>query len=263
MIAVAAARPVSADGAGQAPPRGSTVEITARDFAFSAPDTVPAGMVTIHLRNDGLMVHHARLVRLDAGRTLRQLERELVDHETLPRWAADVGGPGAVGPGGESRVTLKLDRGHHVILSAERLADGSTAVMRGMYRAVEVVGSAASIGTPRADVVLEMSAGDLRVSNSLVAGRQRVLVRNRATESYELRIYRLVGGQAEEALLDWLRTETTVPPAVPVGGVAGLAPGTSATIDLTLERGQYVLAWRAAPLRGAESLPRARTLSVR
>ena len=45
------------------------VTIVARDFAFDAPDTIPAGMTTIHFVNRGPDLHHAMLVRLDGNHT--------------------------------------------------------------------------------------------------------------------------------------------------------------------------------------------------
>ena len=52
-----------------APPPPHALTIRAKDFAFTMPDTVPAGVTTITLVNDGPDVHHAEFIRLDSGHT--------------------------------------------------------------------------------------------------------------------------------------------------------------------------------------------------
>src|SRR5215467_5569794 len=51
----------------------SVVDIMATDFAFEAPDTFPAGLVKLRLMNHGQDVHHAQVLRLNAGVTFDQL----------------------------------------------------------------------------------------------------------------------------------------------------------------------------------------------
>src|SRR5213596_276554 len=49
--------------------RPSLVTITATDYAFGMPDTIPAGLTTFRLVNQGKELHHASLVRLGAGKS--------------------------------------------------------------------------------------------------------------------------------------------------------------------------------------------------
>src|SRR5216117_759263 len=41
----------------------SLITITATDYAFGVPDTIPAGLTTFRLVNQGKELHHANLVR--------------------------------------------------------------------------------------------------------------------------------------------------------------------------------------------------------
>src|SRR5678815_2352898 len=50
-----------------------TVTVTATDYSFAAPDTIPAGLTELRLLNRGTEMHHAMLVRLDAGKTMADL----------------------------------------------------------------------------------------------------------------------------------------------------------------------------------------------
>src|SRR5919205_417196 len=43
------------------------IDIMASDYAFDAPDTLPAGLVTVRLMNHGQEPHHAQLLRLNDG----------------------------------------------------------------------------------------------------------------------------------------------------------------------------------------------------
>ena len=49
----------------------AVIELTAIDYAFQSPDTIPGGWVTLRLSNGGKELHHAALYRLDGGKSDR------------------------------------------------------------------------------------------------------------------------------------------------------------------------------------------------
>lgn len=55
----------------------SEVDITSMDFAFTVPDTIPAGLTRIRLSNTGKEHHHAQLARLHPGHTVAELRATL------------------------------------------------------------------------------------------------------------------------------------------------------------------------------------------
>src|SRR5947208_15560245 len=55
----------------------SLITITATDYAFGVPDTIPAGLTTFRLVNQGKELHHANLVRLGAGKTVADFQAGL------------------------------------------------------------------------------------------------------------------------------------------------------------------------------------------
>lgn len=65
LVAACARKPAPA-----APATANVVTVIATDYAFSAPDTIPAGLTTLNLVNHGREVHEAVLVRFDSGKTL-------------------------------------------------------------------------------------------------------------------------------------------------------------------------------------------------
>ena len=54
--------------AAPAPP--PVVTLTAVDYAFTAPDTIVAGVTAFRLVNDGSQLHMAQLIKLEGGRSL-------------------------------------------------------------------------------------------------------------------------------------------------------------------------------------------------
>ena len=51
----------------------NVVTITASDFAFQAPASIPAGLTTINLVNRGPELHHVQLVKIAEGHTVQEL----------------------------------------------------------------------------------------------------------------------------------------------------------------------------------------------
>src|SRR5262245_690017 len=44
------------------------ITINSKNYFFVAPDTIEAGLTTIHLRNAGPALHHAQIIKLRRGR---------------------------------------------------------------------------------------------------------------------------------------------------------------------------------------------------
>ena len=56
------------------PAAPNVVNITASEYKFDAPDSIPAGLTTFSLTDSGKEIHHASLMKLDSGKTLADLE---------------------------------------------------------------------------------------------------------------------------------------------------------------------------------------------
>jgi hypothetical protein len=65
--------------------------VRTRDHVFDAPARVASGATRIRLVNEGPDFHHVWLIRLEAGRTVEELERALAERPVTPDWAVDVG----------------------------------------------------------------------------------------------------------------------------------------------------------------------------
>ena len=50
----------------------NVVSLSATEYSFSAPDTIPAGWTTLRMANHGTEVHYGHMVRLAPGRTVKE-----------------------------------------------------------------------------------------------------------------------------------------------------------------------------------------------
>ena len=121
------------------------VTITAGDFSFRAPDSIPAGLTRIRLFNEGPERHHAQLARLNGGRTMAELRDSLTRSRDLPSWVTFVGGPNVPVPGGPSDILVSLEAGQYVAAQFVTSADGVPHLAKGMMRPLTVTAGPASI----------------------------------------------------------------------------------------------------------------------
>jgi hypothetical protein len=99
--------------AGAAPPTTPAESViatfVAADHRFERPGTLAAGQLTIRLLNRGHEPHQIQLLKLTEGKTPADLAAALQGTPfQIPRWAKHMGGPNAIGAGGESRASLYL-----------------------------------------------------------------------------------------------------------------------------------------------------------
>jgi uncharacterized cupredoxin-like copper-binding protein len=247
-LALGASRAWGSRGATQ---RDGVVTVLARDYAFDAPDTVTAGVTTFHLVNRGPSLHHLWLVRLGRGKTADDFLHALQATPRMPSWAIASGGPNAPAPGNQSSATVVLAPGRYLFVCVVPGADHVSHAFKGMMRVLTVVAAKDSgdvgatgrqKGLRRADNVLTLHDYGFAFARAPVAGAQRIDVHNAATQPHEVELFRLPSGTALGDLVAWVRkNDGSPPPAKPIGGTAGLAPGLSTQVALTLERGEYAL----------------------
>ena len=225
----------------------AVVTITGTEFAFQAPDTVPAGLVTFKFVNRGQMFHQAQLVRLEKGRTVPELLATMRGpRKPLPKWAVEVGGPNAPRPGGgEANATMSLAPGTYALLCFVDTPDGTLHALKGMARTIVVTpparGAAAAAGgaAPTPDVTLTMGDGHFRLSKPVKAGRRVFKVESKGSQPHEVELLKLAHGKTVEDLLAWMARPVGPAPGAPLGGIAALARGQSNIFTADLPPGDY------------------------
>jgi hypothetical protein len=219
------------------------VTVTANDYSFSAPDTIPAGLTEIRLQNRGKEMHHVFLLRLDGGKTMSDLFGAMQPDGPLPSWAREVGGPNTPGPGGESSAILRLAAGRYAMICVIPSSDGKPHVMKGMAKEVIVTPAASNTASANLRIGATMTLLDyaFKLSQPLQAGRQTIRVRNDAAQGHEVVVVRLQPGKSPTDMLAWMEKMEGPPPAAPIGGSTPMAHGEENLITIDFTPGEYGL----------------------
>ncbi|HEX8243088.1 MAG TPA: hypothetical protein VF541_06325 [Longimicrobium sp.] len=227
--------------AAAAPPR--VVTVVARDFAFQAPDEIPAGLVTFRLQNRGQNLHHMQVLRLDDGKTLQDVFAALPTQGPPPAWMHEVGGPNAPDPGGDSNATLLLQPGTYAILCFVDIPDHVPHVMKGMAKQIRVTPAPqpAAMTGPTGDVTMTLNDYSFALSKPLTAGPHTIRVENGAAQSHEVELIRLAPGKTVQDLMGWMENMQGPPPASAIGGIAGMRQGEVQSFSHDFTPGSYVL----------------------
>src|SRR4029077_15445586 len=174
------------------PPAGpNVVTITAMDYAFTLPDTIPAGLTTLRLVNQGKELHHASLIRLKDGKTVADfqsgLQAAMQSHSPPPAWIAVTGGPNAITPGATGVATQTLEPGNYVVVCWIPTPDGTPHIMKGMMHAMVVTAAEAPAAAARAVALsIKLTDYDFVLSAPLTAGTHTVRVENSGAQPHEV-----------------------------------------------------------------------------
>jgi plastocyanin len=217
------------------------VTVTATDFAFAVPTTVPAGLTTVRLVNQGKELHHAQLVRLDEGHTVEELMRVAGEHGPIPAWARFLGGPNAPAPGGTSEATVDLPAGTYALVCFIPSADGVPHLMKGMVKPLTVVPAQSEAVAPAADVRMTLRDYAFDIAPEITAGRHTIRVENAAAQPHEVVLVRLAPGKTPQDALGWMQAQAGPPPFTLMGGTSFLSTGEANQVTADFEPGEYAL----------------------
>ena len=232
-----------------APARGpNVVTLTATDYAFTLPDTIPAGVTTFRLVNQGKELHHGSLVRLRDGKTVADFQAGLAaamqSHSPPPAWMGFSGGPNAVTPGDTTSATQVLEPGSYIFVCWIPSADGVPHVMKGMLHPVVVAGPAAAPASdPAADAVVTLTDYDFQLARPLAAGTHTIRVDNAGAQAHEIVITALTPGKSLKDFIAWEQggEKGPLPTGRWLGGVGTLDPGGHGQFTATFAPGSYLL----------------------
>ena len=220
-----------------------TVTVTATDFVFTAPDTIPAGLTEFRLLNRGAEMHHVFLMRLDGGKSMADLFAAMKGDGPLPSWAREVGGPNTPGPGGEATAIVRLKAGRYAMICVIPSKDGKPHVMKGMAKEITVVPATSNTTAADIRIASTMTLVDygFKFSQALQPGRQMIRVVNSASQSHEVVLVRLAPGKSPADVLAWMEKMEGPPPGAPIGGTTPMAQGEENLLELNLTPGEYGL----------------------
>lgn len=222
-----------------APAAPNVVEVTATDFAFAMPDTLPSGVTTFRLVNQGAELHHLVLTRIPDGMTLADFAK--LPEGPPPAGAVMIGGPNPATPGGSGEATLDLAPGQYTVICVIPSSDGKPHVTKGMMRGLVVTAGNSTAALPTPDVTMTLSDYDFQLSTPLTAGRRVIRIENTAEQPHELVFIKLNAGKTAQDVVDWAMKMEGPPPGVPVPGASPMSKGMSNTVVVDVTPGDYAL----------------------
>ncbi len=220
--------------------------ITARDFAYDMPESVPAGPTRVRLVNQGPEFHHAIFLRIADGHSYDEFMQAMQAAGAPPSWAEIVGGPNT--PGAPDRPVvdyMDLKAGQYAVLCMIPSAvDGKPHVAHGMVRPLTVTAgtSAATAPLPEADATMTLKDYGYDLDHPLTAGHHIVRVTNAAAQPHEVVLVKLNEGKVAADVVAWEMGGRQGPaPGTVITGVAPLGPGEANLLEVDLEPGDYGL----------------------
>jgi hypothetical protein len=222
-------------------PTSSVIDITASDFAFAAPDSIPAGLVTIRMTNHGQEPHHGQLLRLNDGVTFDDLATALAEEgDGALRLVTAEGGPGATDPHGLTQVTLNLTPGQYALACFVSGADGIPHLAKGMLKPLEVTEAAESTTPPVVRDTFTMKDFTFVMPDQLPAGPATYKVVNEGPQIHELNLLKLAPGATVQDVVAWSRNPAAPPPFEAVGGINAFSQDGAGYMTVALEPGNYI-----------------------
>jgi hypothetical protein len=231
-----AAVSVPANPAAAAP---RVVTIDASDYAFSLPETIAGGLVTLKMVNGGHEAHHAQLLRLKDGVSLDQFFAAFKNEgEAALRFITAEGGVGAVDPSGAAEITVDLNPGQYVLVCLLPSPDGTPHVAKGMVKPLRVTAAETGSAAPsvHGTVALKDFSFEVPVFH---AGRGTYKIVNSGQQIHEFVVVRLAPGKTADDAVKFFSAPAGPPPFQAVGGMNGLDPGRGGYATLDLTPGEY------------------------
>ena len=234
----------AAGSSATAAPGGQNVAVTAKDFAFDLPPSIPAGVVNITLTNSGKEEHQAQLAKIADGKTMQEVVAALAkqDSATALSIITFVGGPTGVAPGGTQTISANLAPGNYMAICFVTSDDGVPHFAKGMVAAFTVTGAASGAQLPPASASLTLQDFSFVGVDTLPTGPQVVAVTNKGPQPHEATIVKLDAGvtadQARSQMAAVTGPATTVP-SRDIGGSAAIAANSTANVTINLPPGNY------------------------
>lgn len=246
----------------QATTAPSLVSISSTEYAFQAPDTIPAGWVTLRLANRGTEIHYGHIAQLDSGKTVQEAVEAYAEairtSAARPKWVKRFGGPGGAAPGDSSTVTQYLEPGNYVWLCPIEDEQGHPHFAKGEFKSFVVHAStplpAQRPPAPPADVEVRLADYSFSIEPALRSGRHTFRVANTGVEPHDLVLMKLAPGKTAADVQTMINPERArrpdaaqgPPPPLEslvtlVGGIAVIGRGQEAFFDANITPGEYLL----------------------
>jgi hypothetical protein len=235
-----------AGGALGAQPVTRTIDLVARDFAFTGmPVTLPAGIVRVRLDNRGRNYHHVILARLEGTTTAAQLRARATNSGAPLPGVTYVGGPEGRMPTGTSEAIVRLVPGRWVLMDLVEAPDGVNQAKKGMFVPFTVTGRGAvpDLETPTGALTVVLTNHAFTPGRTpLVEGPMLLDVHNAGTQEHHLLVAELEPGKTLGDVYAFYQAGAKGPwPHRFVTGTTRLSRDQSAIVPATITRDRTFL----------------------
>lgn len=220
------------------------VVIAARDYGFTGPDRIPAGITTVQVVNQGKDLHHVQIMQLTGGKTAADFQAAMkADSAHPPVWAKLVGGPNAVMPGDKATATMALPAGQYLLLCLIPDSQGVPHVALGMVKPLTIEETTRPVvSPPTADVAITMTDFAFGVSQPITGGMHTFHVKNAGKQAHEVVVVKLDDGKSVKDFGAAFTPEASgPPPGQAMGGLVGIEEGAGGYFTGQFEPGRYGL----------------------
>ena len=238
---------------------GHVIDIKVGEYFITAPDSAPAGLVTLRLTQTGDVVkpwpadtaklkadltyhfHMVWLIRLDSARTISDVLVAERDGQPTP-WKTILGGAGFADAPNSSNVTMLLTPGNYALVcyvGSAREDRNRYHLLKGMIRPLTVSARAASEPLPATQLTILLRPGSVVMPDTLARGQHSILIRNERERAVDFGIRRVKAGFTVAQVRSWRPSMMTEPPGHAVGGVVHIKPEQSLITTVTFEPGNY------------------------
>jgi len=254
------------------------VDITAQDFKFDVPDSLPSGWITFNFHNEGTQTHFFMLNHLPQGKTINDYKDEIVPPfnkvwaalrdsgitqenaikrlgSTLPTWTSGIfttGGAGLIKPGGSTTITVKLVPGNYEMECYVKSPAGVLHGDLGMINGLVVTSDSTTATPPMADINLTLSHHEILSNDSLTTGKHTIAVHYKDPEPFgvgdDVHLVQLSDTTNMKDVINWMNWMNVhgleaPAPAQFLGGIQELPQDDTGYFTVDLKPGRY--AWIA------------------
>ena len=231
--------------------KSARLPITVTDTAphrpsYSAPRSVPAGLVTLTLKNKGEEPYKAQLWRILDDHSVKAA---LAVRRRLPEWLVSAGGVAVTEPGKTSSAVQRLGPGRYYV--------ADTRGRPGKVAPFTVVGEEGEADLPDTDASIVYREYSFSATG-VEAGTNSIEFHNEGLEPHHAVIAPVRRGASVRELRQFLRGKGTIP----VGEIAKLdgaaetaviEQGQRQVVDFELKRGKYALLCFVSDRKGGDS----------
>ena len=228
---------------GAGAPAAPVVVVTAYDFAFKAPDSLPAGVATLRLVNRGAESHQLVLMRLDDTTSVERAMRALANDESSIPGMHAASGIESAAPGASNETSIVLRAGHYVMICELPSTDHRAHVKKGMLHALTVSSRDAAPDTalPASVATVRLTDYHIELSAPLRPGTRLVRVENDGQYRHHLIVARVLHNATLAEIDEWDGVSKPAPLQT-IGGASALDPGYASVTALRVTPGRYILA---------------------